>query len=114
MKENEYGTRLDRNGYAPSVVESDQTRCMLCGKRNCKMDRHEPFNGPLREKSKRLGMWVLICHECHQGTDGAHSSGSKARKLKAITQYSAMKHYGWSMQDWHRMFGKSFLDEIDL
>lgn len=108
---NEYGVVLDRNGYAPSVVTVDHTRCLLCGRRNSKMDRHEPFNGPLREKSKRLGMWVLICHECHQGTDGAHSNGDKARQLKRITQKSAMEFYGWSMDDWHREFGKSFLTQ---
>jgi len=107
---NEYGVPLDRNGYAPSVIQQDETRCYLCGRRNLKLDRHEPFGGPLRDKSKSLGLWVLLCHSgCHQGPDGVHNSADKAQKLKRLAQQAAMEVYGWSTDDWHREFGKSFL-----
>ena len=30
---NEYGVKLDRNGYAPSIIPGhDEYRCLLCGK----------------------------------------------------------------------------------
>lgn len=108
---NEYGVTLERSGYAPSVVQKDPGRCFLCGKRNQKLDRHEPFGGPMREKSKRLGIWVLLCHsECHQGNSGVHKNAELARRLKQRSQQAAMQWYGWSEEDWHREFGKSFLE----
>lgn len=108
---NEYGVPLDRNGYAESVIQQDKTKCFLCGRRNDKLDRHEPFGGALREKSQRLGIWVCLCHSgCHQGPDGVHSNAEKAKKLKRQAQEIAMEYYGWSLDDWHREFGKNYLD----
>jgi hypothetical protein len=53
--------RLDRNGYAPSILQTEE-RCFLCGRTDRKLDRHEPFGGPYRAKSKADGLWVLLCH----------------------------------------------------
>ena len=107
---NEFGAKLDRNGYAESVIQEDNTRCFLCGRRDQKLDRHEVFSGPLRTKCKNLGIWVCLCQDCHQGNHGVHKNVMKAAALKRIAQSRALKHYGWSMEDWHREFGKSFLE----
>ena len=108
---NEFGEKLDRNGYSHSIVQRDLTRCFLCGRRTGKLDRHEPFNAALRQKSKRLGLWVVLCMDCHQGRDGVHRNADKAEELKWCAQRAAMNEYGWSMADWHREFGKSFEKE---
>lgn len=64
---------LDRNGYAPSILDGhDKYHCWLCDKNGSgKLDRHEIYHGPFREKSKALGLWVHLCHsECH--LNGVH------------------------------------------
>lgn len=103
---------LDRNGYAPSILQNDTSFCYLCGRRDRKLDRHEPFGGAYRDKSKALGLWIVLCHEdCHEGRNGAHGDPAVNRILRQEAQRAAMKTYGWTMNDWHREFGKSFIEE---
>ena len=101
---------LDRNGYSPSIVQEDTSSCYLCGRRDRKLDRHEPFGGPYRQKSKRFGMWVVLCHHpCHEGNTGAHGDPEINRALRAKAQHRAMDAYDWTMADWLREFGKNYL-----
>jgi hypothetical protein len=63
---NEWGAELDRNGYAPSIVQADTSKCFLCQRSGVKLDRHEIFGNAMRSKSKRMGLWVSLCHTpCH-------------------------------------------------
>ena len=104
---NEYGAKLDRNGYAPSIVQEDNSKCYICGCTE-RLQRHEPFNQTAnRVKSKNLGMWVTLCSFCH---DLCHSSLKEyGQAMKRETQARAMQYYGWSFDDWHERFGKSVL-----
>ena len=63
MKYNAFGAELDRNGYAPSILQQGE-RCHMCGGHHIYdgLDRHEVFGGAYRKKSKELGLWVLLCH----------------------------------------------------
>lgn len=100
----------DRNGYAPSIMQTDTSFCYLCGRRDRKLDRHEPFGGAYRDKSKALGMWVVLCHEdCHEGRNGAHGEAEVNELLRQEAQRAAMKAYGWSTKDFIREFGKNHL-----
>lgn len=51
---NEYGVTLDRNGYAPSIVQ-DIEGCYYCATRCGKLDRHEVFHGASRKNQRRWG-----------------------------------------------------------
>ena len=51
---NEWGAELDRNGYAPSIVQADTSKCFLCHRSGVKLDRHEIFGNAMRNKSKRM------------------------------------------------------------
>lgn len=106
-------SRLDRNGYAPSILQEGDDQCILCGRyrSSCnKLDRHEVFGGAYRQKSKALGLWVCLCHwPCHQGPGGAHDSRGTAEALKSRAQGEAMKKYGWTTEDFIRQFGKNHL-----
>lgn len=102
----------DRNGYSPSIIQEDTSSCYLCGRRDRKLDRHEPFGGPYRQKSKRFGMWVVLCHHpCHEGREGAHGNPAVNRDLRAAAQRAAMHTYGWTTADFIREFGKNYLEE---
>lgn len=108
---NEYGVTLDRNGYAPSLLEWREGECLICG-RVRPLQRHEVFHGSLyRERSKNLGCWVNICDDCHRAI---HQTATfKERALKRLVQKAAMKHYGWSIADFRQRFGKNYLEESD-
>lgn len=43
MARNEYGVKLDSNGYAPSILSKSPT-CLICGR--YRTARHEVFFGP--------------------------------------------------------------------
>lgn len=68
MALNEYGVKLDSNGYAPSILNQQPT-CLICGRYHTA--RHEVFYGPYRDKSKRLGLWANLCPWCHQNGPNA-------------------------------------------
>lgn len=112
MALNEYGVQLDRNGYAPSIIPDHSPNfCLICGCNGDEygMDRHEIFHGSNRDKSKRYGLWVHLCHKsCH--LDRVHNGdGSLDKMMKQDAQQIAMRHYGWSEDDFRAIFGKSYL-----
>ena len=99
-----------RNGYGPSILQ-DVDGCFLCGRTDSKLDRHEVFPGAYRAKCKRLGLWVLLCHEgCHEGKFGVHQNPEMRNMLKRFAQNRAMSYYRWDMYDWIREFGKNYLE----
>lgn len=103
--------KLDRNGYAPSIMQSDISFCYACGKRAGKLDRHEPFGGAaFRDKSKALGLWIVLCHaDCHEGRHGAHGDPTVNERYRQEAQRAAMEVYGWSTADFIHEFGKNYL-----
>ena len=105
---NEYGQRLDGNGYAPSVIQSDMNRCYICRCRGAKLDRHEIYQASNRDKSKRYGCWILICHDyCH--LNGVHNDAALRDLLQKECQQKAMETYHWSADDFTNIFGKNYL-----
>ena len=113
---NEYGVKLDSNGYAPSVLQPyilnpDAVHpygdyCFLCCKTG-DLARHEVFHGSNRQKSKALGCWVLLCPECHAKLHAKDSTIDWS--LKQVAQQIAMDNYGWTVDDFRIRFGRSYL-----
>ena len=113
---NEYGVPLDKNGYAPSIVQEEADKsCYLCYANGAvdPLNRHEVFGGAYREKSKRFGLWISLCHDrCHQnGRNSVHQNHLTAELVKRDAQRAAMKTYGWSREDFIREFGKNYLED---
>lgn len=105
---NEYGQPLDANGYSRSILQDDLTVCYRCGRSCEKLDRHEVFPSANRQKSKSYGLWVMLCHEtCH--LYGVHKDPKEAERLKMKAQRVAMKHYGWTKEEFIQRFGKSYI-----
>lgn len=107
----------DKNGYAPSILQpdADPPYCAICFANGAAdpLNRHEVFGGAYRDKSKRLGLWVWLCHSrCHQeGTNSVHQNAGTALALKKMAQMEAMERFGWSKEDFIREFGKNYLEE---
>lgn len=74
-----------------------------------KLDRHEPYGGGLRQKSKRLGMWVALCHEpCHMHiVHGGGGDGIIAKGLRIEAERAARAVYGWTKEKFISEFLKS-------
>lgn len=113
---NEYGVKLDRNGYAPSIMQDDLSVCYFDGLSGDgglnKLDRHEAFGGAYRAKSKRLGLWMMLHHDmCHQnGPQAVHNSAVAALEVKRAAQLAAMRQYGWTVEQFIQEFGKNYLE----
>ena len=83
MPLNEYGEKLDSNGYAPSILH-DKPVCLICGRYGTA--RHEVYFGSAyRAKSKRLGLWVTLCPWCHQNGPTAIHNIKKGKCKKGDT-----------------------------
>lgn len=99
---------LDRNGYAPSILQEDLSCCFNCGHSDEKLDRHEVWGAANRQKSKALGLWVNLCHNsCH--LYGVHQNAVIADRLKKKAQRIAMEHYGWTIEDFIKVIGRNYL-----
>lgn len=99
---------MDINGYNPSIMQHNLDHCYICGRSCEKLDRHEVFGGAYRAKSKRMGLWVMLCHwSCH--LNGVHAHGAESRLLKAEAQQRAMDYYHITTDEWIESFGKNYL-----
>lgn len=106
--QNEYGVELDRNGYAPSILNvKDSNCCHVCLRSTVAPQRHEVFHGSNRQKSKEYGLWIDVCYACHYRIH--NSDGELDRFWKRSGQKIAMIHYNWSEDDWRKRFGKSYI-----
>ena len=102
---NEFGVRLDANGYAPSIVQIFEDRVCFNCEASGDLARHEIFNGYNRKKSKAYGLWVNLCPRCHM-----QIHDHPDRSLKVVGQIRCMAEYGWTVEEFRERFGKSYVE----
>ncbi|MEG1126226.1 MAG: hypothetical protein RSC96_00515 [Oscillospiraceae bacterium] len=86
-----------------------QGNCFLCGRYGY-TERHHIFGGALRAKSERYGLWVDLCHYCHnEPPTGVHHNAKTMLCLHQYGQKKAMKENNWSKEDFMREFYKNYL-----
>lgn len=108
---NEYGVKIGRNGYAPSILKTEEDVCYWCFV-HTKTARHEVFFGEgRRPKSKRLGLWVNLCPYCH---GVVHNVYRYNLSLQRDGQEAAMQVYGWDIPKCIKELGKNYLEEINV
>ena len=85
-----------------------QGLCELCG-RWSELEKHHVFNGAYRKKSEKYELTVYLCHECHnEPPNGIHHNAEAARMLKKEFQIKAQNIYGWTDEQFMRLFGKNY------
>ena len=104
---NEFGVRLDANGYAPSIIQPFETGVCCHCEASGDLARHEIFNASNRQKSKAYGLWVSLCPRCHMDV---HEHPQLAWQLKKVGQIRAMAEYNWTVEDFRERFGKSYVE----
>ena len=96
-----------------SIIQEDKTHCFICGmNRNLEpLDCHHVFGASNKKKSEKYGLKVYIHHsKCHIfGKVSVHRNAELDRALKAKAQKIAMKHYGWSTEEFIKIFGKNYI-----
>ena len=104
---NEFGEKLDRNGYARSIMQDQHDRCYICGKGG-DLVRHEIYFGTsYRSRSKELGLWISVCPDCHKKIHDNWRGLNQ--ELKSMGQEIAMYHYNWTPAEFRQRFGKNWL-----
>ena len=103
---NEYGATIDKNGYAPSIMQPVDRCCYICYS-NLQPQRHEAIHGNNRQKAKKYGLWVNLCPTCHYKVH--NSDGKLDRQLKRNAQEAAVAVYGWSTEEFIKKFGRNYL-----
>lgn len=75
------------------------------------LHRHEVFFGSAnRKKSIKYGLVVFLKPEMHNmSSNGVHFNRQFDLQLKQIGQKTAMKYYGWTIDDFIREFGRNYL-----
>ena len=98
---------------AKSIIQEDTEHCFLCGMNSNfePLDCHHVFSGANRDKSERYGLKVYIHHfSCHIfGKESVHKNAKVNKALRAKVQKIAMEHYGWSIDDFRKIFGKNYI-----
>lgn len=120
---NEFGVALDSNGYAPSIMPNQKDmfghpQCYCCMNGH-NLVRHEVLYGQNRAKSKALGLWILVCPDCHRWIHGEKQRWPKMDgldammrlELKKTAQRMAMMDYSWTKEEFARRFGKNYLED---
>ena len=99
--------KLDRNGYRESLFSTSEDECYLCG-RCVRVERHEIFGGANRSNSKRYGLWINVCPNCHRtDKDSIHLAPEKHTDLKIEAQQLFEEAY--IDKDFMSIFGRNYL-----
>ena len=94
-----------------TIIKGDnKDRCFLCGRSDW-IETHHIFNGTAnRKKSEKYGLTVHLCHWCHnEPPNGVHYKQATDTRLKQIGQQTAMREYGWTVDEFREIFGKNYL-----
>ena len=91
-----------------SIIQTEKV-CYCCGSHR-DLERHHIFGGPNRKLSEKYGLTVYLCHYCHnEPPNGVHHNAEMMQELRRRGQIIAMEHYGWSVEDFRAIFGRSYV-----
>lgn len=98
-----------------SILQPDRETCYLCGRYELPtdpLDRHHVFFGPYRQNAERYGLTVYLHHNaCHiYGRNAVHANSRVCRELQAEAQGIAMERYGWTTEEFIKLFGKNYIE----
>jgi hypothetical protein len=100
-------------GLMESIIQQDKQHCFICGMSAGlePLDCHHVYGNSNRSKSEQYGLKVYIHHsKCHVfGPQSVHQNAEVNKALKAMVQNIAMRHYGWTVEDFREIFGKSYI-----
>ena len=93
-----------------SIIQSEKV-CYITGE-EYNLQEHHVFNGIVNRKlSEKYGLKIWLRADWHNMEKySVHMDARLDRKIKAEVQQIAMDHYGWSVEDFIRIFGKNYIN----
>lgn len=96
-----------------SIIQKDRSHCFICGMNTNlePLDCHHVYGASNRKNSEKYGLKVYIHHnKCHIfEKNSVHQNAEVNRALQAMVQKRAMRHYGWTIEDFRKIFGKNYI-----
>lgn len=92
-----------------SIIQ-DTKECYVTGSTYNLHEHHIFFGTSLRRLSEKYGLKIWLRPELHNMTnDGIHFNHDFDMEIKQMAQDKAMEHYGWSTEDFIKIFGRNYL-----
>lgn len=94
-----------------SIIKNNRKGvCFIC-KRYGQTEEHHIFGGVAnRKKAERDGLKVYLCHWCHnEAPNGVHFNKDRNERLRQIGQKAWMEHYGKTIEDFIKEYGRNYL-----
>lgn len=90
-----------------SILQNEE-RCFICGSYDW-IEKHHVFGGnPNRRISEENGLWVYLCHWCHnEPPNGVHHNRAVDLWLKKLTQQTYERHH--TRDEFIALIGKNYL-----
>lgn len=91
-----------------SVLVDDLKRCAVCGIISG-TEMHEVFFGiGKRELSKKYGLCVPLCAECHRGTHGVHGRDGHLLDMELKRKAQIVFENTYPDEDFLSIFGRNY------
>jgi len=91
-----------------SILQQEH-RCLICGTIH-NLHCHHVYNGVAHRKiSDKYGLTIWLCMDHHTGNNGIHRNYVLDLEIKKKCQSIAMNHYKWTIEDWFKLFRRSWL-----
>lgn len=91
-----------------SILQTDK-ECYF-STRTDNLHKHHVFGGARRKLSEQYGLWVWLTAELHNMSDrGVHFNKDLDLLLKRMAQVKAMNYYSWTVEEFIRIFGRSYI-----
>ena len=92
-----------------TIITNEYERCLICGSYRW-IEWHHVFGASNRKKSTHYGLVVPLCRWHHnEPPNGVHFNAELRQRLQAMAQRKAMKHYGWTVDQFRAVFGKNYI-----
>lgn len=94
---------------AKSIIQTEK-ECYITGT-PYNLHEHHIFEGRgIRQLSEKYGLKVWLRADWHNMSNyGVHFNKELDLSLKQMAQKKAMEHYGWSTEDFIKIFGRNYL-----
>ena len=89
-----------------SIITDNMEKCFLCGS-YYHIEKHHIFGGSNRKFSEKYGLYVPLCHWCHnEPPNGAHFNKEVMDELHRLGQEGFEEHY--PELDFMKIFGRNY------
>lgn len=92
-----------------SIIQSEKV-CYRTGA-TFDLEEHHVYGGnPNRKLSEKYGLKIWLKADYHRNTKHSiHMNKEFREQVQRDVQLIAMKHYGWTVDDFRQIFGRSFI-----